>query len=127
VGIITLRRPGPAASPVRWLSGRALRLHATLLAVGGGCLYAGWFELSRARAGNELSWVYVFEWPFFAAFAAFIWWRALHEDNAARPAVSAPDHTDGGDEQLKAWQDYVARLNAQHPPGGPPPRQARRT
>jgi hypothetical protein len=151
VNIITLRRPGPAAFPVCWLSGRALRLHATLLAVGGGCLYAGWFELSRARAGNELSWVYVFEWPFFAAFAAFIWWRALHEDNAARPAIPAPDHAeaaaaetadavaadtgltetdaghaDGGDEQLKAWQDYVARLNAQHPPGGPPPRRPRR-
>jgi len=151
----TLRRSGPASVPVRWLSGRALQLHATLLAVGAGCLYAGWFELSRARSGNELSWVYVFEWPFFAAFAAVIWWRSLHEgaegaenteaagaagdrapvteartadaaETSARPARAPGDSPDGGDEQLRAWQDYVARLNAQHPPGGPPPRPARR-
>jgi hypothetical protein len=161
VGTFTLRRSGATASPVRWLSGRALRLHATLLIVGGGCLYAGWFELSRARSGNELSWVYAFEWPIFAAFAAFIWWRALHEDNEDKPArhhaaaavttaqtAEAPETTApagtpladtrlaetgtspapgyGGDRQLKAWQDYVARLNAEHPPGGPPPRRARR-
>lgn len=121
---MTFRRAGP----VRWLSGRALGLHATLLAVGGGCLYAGWFELSRARAGNELSWVYVFEWPFFAAFAALIWWRSLHDDGTPRaaparaPAKAAAAPPDSDDEQLRAWQDYVARLNARHPPGGPPPR-----
>lgn len=158
VDLITLRRPGAAASPVRWLSGRALRLHATLLVVGGGCLYAGWFELSRARSGNELSWVYTFEWPLFAAFAAVIWWRSLHDDDKATPDTPASDHVaaatgttaatvttaetaaaadtrlpetgtapaGGGDEQLKAWQEYVARLNAEHPPGGPPPRRARR-
>lgn len=143
--IFTLRRSGGPASPARWLSGRALRLHAALLIVGGGCLYAGWFELSRARSGNELSWVYVFEWPIFAAFAGFIWWRALHEGNegnegnegkpasghAAAAVTTAETGTNpapgyGGDEQLKAWQDYVARLNAEHPPGGPPPRRARR-
>jgi hypothetical protein len=150
VDIITPRRSGPTASPVRWLSGRALRLHATLLVVGAGCLYAGWFELSRARAGNSLSWAYVFEWPFFAAFAAVIWWRTLHEDatkladpaapapaaasttvtspaNAtAEPTATAPAASASGDEQLDAWQDYVARLNSEHPPGGPPPRKPRR-
>jgi hypothetical protein len=152
VDILTSRRPGTAVSPVRWLSGRALRLHATLLIVGGGCLYAGWFELHRALSGNELSWVYIFEWPLFAAFAAVIWWRSLHEsneDDEAAPTAPGPDHaagpghtaavtaetaatpTDpvpaaGVDDQLRAWQDYVARLNAEHPPGGPPPRRARR-
>ncbi|MCL2582261.1 MAG: hypothetical protein FWE35_07380 [Streptosporangiales bacterium] len=125
MSIIPFRRPGPALSPVRWLSGRALRLHATLLVVAGGCLYAGWFELSRARAGNDLSWVYVFEWPFFAAFAALIWWRSLHEDKPRAPlapsaaAPAGPAEPAADDEQLKAWRDYVARLNAQHPPGGP--------
>jgi hypothetical protein len=142
VDIFTPRRSGGPASPVRWLSGRALRLHATLLIVGAGCLYAGWFELHRALGGNELSWVYVFEWPIFAVFAAFIWWRALHEDNEDNEDRPASDHAAaavttaetgtnpapgyGADEQLKAWQDYVARLNARHPPGGPPPRRARR-
>lgn len=102
----------------RWLSAQALRLHATLLVVVCGCLAAGGFELSRALGGNELSWVYVFEWPFFAAFSARIWWRSLHEDEAARPtAAPAPSP---GDAQLQAWQDYLARLHAEHPPGDPP-------
>lgn len=136
MSIIPSRRTGPALPRARWLSARALRLHATLLVVAGGCLYAGWFELSRAQAGNALSWVYVFEWPFFAAFAALIWWRSLHEDAARRgpsaaaaparspaPAAASPGPADDGDEQLRAWQDYVARLNAAHPPGGPPSRR----
>lgn len=121
VSIIPSQRAGPALPRARWLSGRALRLHATLLLVTGGCLSAGWFELSRAQAGNGLSWVYVFEWPFFAAFAALIWWRSLHEDPGSHAASQEP--ADDGDEQLRAWRDYVARLNAAHPPGGPPPRR----
>lgn len=132
MSIIPSRRTGPALPRARWLSGRALRLHATLLVVAGGCLYAGWFELSRALAGNALSWVYVFEWPFFAAFAALIWWRSLHDGPGAGP-VAAParapspaaadrNPSDEGGEQLRAWQDYLARLNASHPPGGPPSR-----
>jgi len=56
-----------------------------------GCLAAGWFELTRALAGNELSWVYVFEWPFFAAFACRLWWRLLHEEESpdAMPAAGS--------------------------------------
>jgi hypothetical protein len=117
-----------------WLTGKALRLHATLIVVASGCLAAGGFELSRALSGNGLSWVYVFEWPFFAGFSAVIWWRALHEDDPAEPAsaqgppqapgVRSAPALDGDaveDEQLRAWQDYVARLHAQHRPGGPPP------
>jgi hypothetical protein len=122
---------GPAASgsragPVnrRWRSRRAWRLHATLLVVVPGCLAAGWFELTRALAGNELSWVYVFEWPFFAAFAAHLWWRLLREgeDAGLAPTPRTPDAAGDGppDPQLEAWNEYLARLNAQSPPGGPP-------
>lgn len=112
----------------RWLSWHALRLHGTLLVVFPGCLAAGWFELTRALAGNELSWVYVFEWPFFAAFAAFLWWRLLHADERSaadqggqRPAVPSPALSDqAADPQLQAWNEYLARLHAASPPGGPP-------
>jgi len=73
----------------RWLSRRAIRLHLTLLIAGSGCLAAGWFEFTRARAGNELSWVYVFEWPFFAGFGCYLWWRLLHEDDRSRARPAA--------------------------------------
>ena len=111
----------PAAG--RWLSWRALRLHAALLVVVPGCLAAGWFELTRALAGNELSWVYVFEWPFFAAFAARMWWRLLGEGRDPGPAPSEPADATAGespDPQLEAWRQYLARLHAESPPGGPP-------
>lgn len=122
----------PTTFRSRWLSGTALWLHASLVVVCCGCLAAGGFELSRALAGNELSWVYVFEWPFFAAFSGRIWWRLLHEDDAPRPArrsappatVSAPLAVGADDdEELRAWREYQARLHAQNPPGGPPARR----
>lgn len=125
---------GRPALRTRWLTGRALRLHATLIVVASGCLAAGGFELGRALSGNRFSWVYVFEWPLFAGFSVVIWWRLLHEGDPAVPA-SAPEPPQaagvrpapalGGaaaeDEQLRAWQDYLARLNAEPRPGRPPP------
>jgi hypothetical protein len=75
----------------RWLSWRALRLHLALLIMVPGCFAAGWFELTRAQAGNELSWVYVFEWPFFGGFAIYLWWRLLYlgEPGHGRNAAAA--------------------------------------
>jgi len=113
-----------------WLTGNALRLHAILVVVACGCLAAGGFELSRALSGNRFSWVYVFEWPFFAGFSVVIWWRLLHEGDPAAPArspettpgaalrlTSTPDRDAVGYEQLRAWQDYLARLHAERRPG----------
>lgn len=119
-------RTGSPALRTRWLTGKALRLHATLVVVASGCLAAGGFELSRALSGNRFSWVYVFEWPLFAGFSVVIWWRLLHEDDPAVPASApGPPQAAGvrpapalggdaaGDEQLRAWQDYLARLHPQ--------------
>ena len=131
------RTRGPAPQ-TRCLTGNALRLHATVIVVASGCLAAGGFELSRALSGHEFSWVYVFEWPFFAGFSVVIWWRLLHEEDPAAPATEPPRGTrvlptpalvvptpalDGdavANEQLRAWQDYLARRYAEHRPGGPP-------
>jgi hypothetical protein len=121
--------PGRRPAWRRWLSRRALRLHVALLIVVPGCLAAGWFELTRALAGNQLSWVYVFEWPFFAAFSGRLWWRLLHEEeessSASFSAASAagtggPADDESADPQLRAWNEYLARLHAESPPGGPP-------
>jgi hypothetical protein len=100
-----------------------------------GCLAAGWFELTRALAGREVAWVYVFEWPLYALVGAYMWWRiwrpSTRRDGPSsrkrspdrshpvdRPAVQVAEaDVDLG---LEAWQDYLARLHAADPPGGPP-------
>jgi hypothetical protein len=99
------------------------------------CLAAGWFELTRALAGREVAWVYVFEWPFYAVAGTYMWWRiwrpATREEGPTTPLSSAGGKpvVDRPAEQaaeqdmdvgLAAWQDYLERLHAADPPGGPP-------
>ncbi|MGZ4460450.1 MAG: hypothetical protein ACXVYW_16215 [Oryzihumus sp.] len=95
------------------LSLRALRFHVPLVLGVTGCLWAGWFELGRARAGHTIAWVYVFEWPAFAVAGVVIWWRILTDRDAPRPGDRAsgrgrqiPDDDPG----LRAWQRYRAEL-----------------
>ena len=80
-----------------WFSRRAIGLHVVIIIVvptfAGLCLW----QISRALGGNDLSWAYVFEWPFFAGYAVYMWWRLLHEapqTQAERDAASAR-HTPG--------------------------------
>ncbi len=92
------------------------------------------WQIDRAASGNELSWAYVFEWPFFAAYAIYMWWRLLHAvpDGTAPPATAQAasgggtqpgtesDGTAGApaetpqekqeDAELAAYNDYLAQL-----------------
>jgi hypothetical protein len=125
--------PGDAGRrSVRWWSPEAVRLHATLAVGLAGCAVASVIEWGRALSGHEIAWVYAFEWPLFAVAGTWTWWRLLRGDSPTRrtrrpgPAsrrtprpVPDPAH----DEQLAAWQAYLARLHAADPPGGPPERQ----
>ena len=111
-------------------SQRARRLTWGTIAGVGVCLAAGAFELSRALGGNPLSWVYAFEWPLIAGYVVYIWHKLVAEDRqgeqpigaATPPSDSAPLPSVAPDPQLAAWQDYLARLHASDPPGGPSPR-----
>jgi hypothetical protein len=47
------------------------------------CVALTWWQVSRALSGNTLSWVYSFEWPIFAAYALYMWWKLLHEEPAS--------------------------------------------
>ena len=108
-----------------WWSRRAVLLHLTALVVVPGCLALGWWQLRRALSGNALSWAYTVEWPFFAAYGIYMWWRILHErpDNpveAAPPAGAKPPPgeddlrmDDGEDEELAAYNRYLAELHAE--------------
>lgn len=63
----------------------------------------GWWQLSRATSGNALSWAYAVEWPVFAGFVIFVWWREVRDEmrsdrpdavpadgSAPAPAASTP-------------------------------------
>lgn len=98
----------------------ALRLHLPFLVAASGCLFAGWFELTRALAGRQVAWVYAFEWPLFAILGTYIWWRLWHESPPRLVISEEPNAIDRADPGLVAWQQYLAELQAADPPGGPP-------
>ena len=74
-----------------WWSRRAIGLHVVILIIVPTFAALCLWQLHRALDGNELSWAYVFEWPFFAGYAIYMWWRFVHEPPRAGP--DAPPHT----------------------------------
>lgn len=94
----------------------------------------GRWQWHRAESGNGLSYAYTVEWPLFAAFVAFFWWKMLrfelHPPNEriepdveeAERAESVPvdeiaDPTPPIDEttdpELAAYNRYLAQLDEQ--------------
>jgi hypothetical protein len=99
----------------------------------------GWWQYTRAAGGNALSWGYTVQWPVFAGFVGFLWWREVQlarkgvptvekarkgmptaeKAEVGRPirvpsrAVEQPD-----DPELEAYNDYLAWLAA-HPGARP--------
>jgi hypothetical protein len=127
-----------------WWSRRAITLHIALVVSIPLFLLLGAWQLRRALGGNVLSWAYVFEWPFFACYATWMWWRLVHEETAlAREAApvlesatgtgtglsaatepgldDAPvphadyDPYDEADPELAAYNRYLAGLHAEQP------------
>jgi hypothetical protein len=131
-----------------WLSRRALKLHAVIIVVVPAFLALCVWQLVRALGGNELSWAYVFEWPFFAGYAVYMWWRFVHEipevpaaaseaaasngaasngapsgRTAARPgpagnAANDDGGVEGADTELAAYNAYLAQLAARDKAAG---------
>ncbi len=118
--------PSELRPPVQWWSRTSLRLHVTLVAGLTLCGIASWIEWRRALEGHQLAWAYAFEWPLFAVLGTWIWWRLVHDDPPGRrPAATRTQprpsrDIDADDVGLIAWQDYLERLHAEDPPGGPP-------
>jgi len=113
-----------------WFTPRALRLHAVILLVVPAFMALCVWQLERALSGNTLSWAYVFEWPLFAGYAVYMWWRFVHEvpeapadaspvaagsgDAPTSAARQDPAHASGGggegDAELAAYNAYLAQL-----------------
>ncbi|HET6810725.1 MAG TPA: hypothetical protein VFH50_06925 [Acidimicrobiales bacterium] len=96
----------------RWWSGRAVALHVTALsAVLAFCLLARW-QVHRALSGNTLSWAYAFEWPFFAAYVVYMWWRLLRDTPGGTGRVPAPPDPEE-ERQRAAYNRYLEGLAAE--------------
>ena len=102
-----------------WTSGRAVSLHVALAVFVPGCVALTWWQVSRALGGNPLSWVYTVEWPIFAAYATYMWWKLVHDDprpGSARDAGAGDpgveDTAAEPDDELAAYNRYLADLNA---------------
>jgi hypothetical protein len=70
--------------------------HLTAAVVVPGCIALCWWQVTRALSGNTLSWAYVFEWPIFAGYAVFMWWKLIHDHPVRAEATVTPTVT-GGD------------------------------
>ena len=115
-----------------WFSRRAIKLHVVILIVVPAFLALCLWQISRALDGNSLSWAYVFEWPLFACYAVYMWWRFVHEAaedtpppatagaDPGGPAASAADDDTPApeetaqekeeDKEMAAYNDYLAQL-----------------
>jgi hypothetical protein len=108
-----------------------------------GMLWLGDWQFHRALSGNALSWAYTFEWPLFAVFAVVFWAKTIRDEFRIRrgeipdpraiaaEAESLPEEISGAvqvagsvqapggvpgeddDEELGAYNAYLARLNAE--------------
>lgn len=83
-----------------------------MLAVAG-FLALGWWQLMRAESGNSLSWVYTFEWPFFAACALYTWWRLLSERSPDAPGDAEGPRTAGVGQGRTATRDDEREAEAE--------------
>jgi integral membrane protein len=96
------RKLRSAAMRRRWFSRRALLLHLEVAFVAPACAAAGWWQATRALAGNSLSWVYSVEWPIFALLALAGWWHLVHEDPEAYRARRRPVPDDPPGDEVAA-------------------------
>ena len=101
--------------------------HLLALVLVAGFLALGWWQFGRASGGNALSWGYTFEWPVFAGFVAFLWFREVqlaHRHPAGSdqdPAAGAPagPHGSSGPPAGHRESDMSAGVPGSRPTGGP--------
>ncbi|TDC64559.1 hypothetical protein E1258_07945 [Micromonospora sp. KC207] len=67
--------------------------HVAMVVLVVGFLGLGWWQINRAAEGNALSWGYAVEWPIFAAFVLFVWWRELRHALRSAPGGEPAEPT----------------------------------
>ncbi|HEY5245210.1 MAG TPA: hypothetical protein VIJ60_06040, partial [Acidimicrobiales bacterium] len=114
----TASRSAPTDWRRTWLTPRAIAMHVTLLVVVPTFAGLFWWQVQRVRQGNTLSWAYVFEWPFFAGYAVYMWWRLVHD--YAADAVAATATTAAARSKAPVATAPAAGASAAGAPGAPP-------
>jgi DNA-binding transcriptional regulator of glucitol operon len=64
---------------------RWILVHAAVVVLVIGMLGLCWWQVNRAANGNLLSFGYAIEWPAFAIFVIFVWYREIRNERGARP------------------------------------------
>lgn len=73
-----------------------LARHVAALTLVVAFLALGWWQISRAAQGNTLSWAYAVEWPVFAGFVVFIWFREVRRTLHEPPSPGVSENTGSG-------------------------------
>ena len=93
---------------------KSLWIHAGLVLAVAICVSGFTLEYLRARSGNTLSWAYVFEWPFFAGYAVYMW-RKLLRDEAREPTPSDRLTLGARDPALETYNEYLRSVHGGAP------------
>jgi hypothetical protein len=104
--------------------------HVAVVILVASFLGLAWWQVTRAVAGNLLSYAYAVEWPVFAGFVIFVWVKEMrralaeaHPPQAPTPARPAPAprsaparasaaYDDSDDPELAAYNRYLGWLAA---------------
>ena len=122
------------------LTPRWLLIHAAVVVLVAAFGLLCWWQVTRAAAGNLLSFGYAIEWPAFAGFLIFVWIREMRKALRSGPAAGAEAagvpleaatvrskaraarreaaYDDSDDPALAAYNHYLAWLN-EHPHATP--------
>ncbi|CAN5779468.1 hypothetical protein BH18ACT7_BH18ACT7_10910 [soil metagenome] len=109
----------------RWILGHLLAVAAFAT-----CLWFGWWQLARfdSPTGGPQNAAYALQWPVFAGFVAFFWYRAVRDGLRAEPGPKPPRlvaqpsaatqerirQDEERDPQLAAYNRYLADLHERH-------------
>ena len=100
----------------KYFTRRCIGLHALLLVLVPAFLLAGWWQYHVALSGNDLGWVYTVEWPTFAVYAVYVWWRLIHDQTTPFDKLWAAKQRSVADEsgtpvyQIPGWARDKALL-----------------
>jgi DNA-binding transcriptional regulator of glucitol operon len=106
----------------RLLTPRWVFVHVGVLVLVTGFLALGWWQITRAAAGNVLSYGYSFEWPVFAGFVAWVWITEMRKTlrgsapDAAQPTDARTVGQDGpGEQPAHVPQAQAVRAQTERP------------
>lgn len=105
-------RPGTLDAMKRLWTPAWIARHVAAIVLVVAFLALGWWQISRAAGGNTLSWAYAFEWPVFAGFVVFVWWREVRH---TLRGDAAPARRTGGETAAREGDAPSARPAVRRP------------